>query len=521
MTRFLTFLFVIISLSACTSTTDQDEIKKIILLAGPKSHPPGFHEYLKTVRLIKVALDNSNVSNLETIVLNGWPEDTSVFKGADLVVTISDGYDGRVPDRYAQVPWETPERMEIMNSLMEKGCGFSAIHFSTFMDDEKGQKILEWGGGYFDWQDDNGDPNWYSAITTITTQIDEGSFGDHPINNGVQPFELKEEFYYNIRFREEDPGLIPILSIPDLETTKKNGKVVAWAVEREDGGRGFSTTMGHFYANWENDQWRKLMLNGIVWAVGAEVPATGVESRFYSDQEVTEILFGKKQKGLILTGNDHPAHDWKAKTPVLKDIVETGTDIHMDVTTDPNDLFEYNLDDYDLILLNYCNWKDSSGLGERAKNSFVKFLEEGGGLVVVHFANGAFHYSLPEAGTSDWTEYRKIVPRVWDHEAESGHDKYGEFTVEPTPVEHPITRGIGAFKTMDELYFKQAGDITIEPLLHAKSKISGKYEPMAWTHTYGKGKIFQTVLGHSVESLSTTEVQQIIRRGAVWVSEVD
>ncbi|XOV93594.1 MAG: ThuA domain-containing protein [Bacteroidota bacterium] len=513
MTRFLTLLFMLCNL-ACSNSTEVK--RKIILLAGPKSHPPTYHEYLKTARLIKVALDHSNVSNLETIVLDGWPDDTSIFNGADLVVTHSDGYDGKVPDRYAQVPWEEPNRMQIMEELMAKGCGFSTIHFSTFMDDDKGKKILEWGGGYFDWQDDNGDPNWYSAIKTITTQVGADAFGDHPITNGVVPFELKEEFYYNIRFKEDDSRLTPILSVTDLETTQENGQVVAWAVEREDGGRGFCTTMGHFYANWENDQWRKLMLNGIVWAAGAKVPEEGVESKFYPDREVTELLYGKTQKGLILTGNDHPAHDWKAKTPVLKEIVEQGTDIHMDVTTDPNDLFEYDLEDYDLILLNYCNWKDSVGLSEKAKASFVKFLESGGGLVVVHFANGAFHYSLPEADGSDWPEYRKIIPRVWDHQSESGHDQYGKFLVEPTEITHSITNGIIPFETTDELYFRQAGDIPIQALLQAKSKVTGKYEPLAWTHTYGRGKVFQTLLGHSVESLSTPEVQEVIRRGSVW-----
>lgn len=515
MIRLLIPLLVLCTMG-CTSTLEEN--KKIVLLAGPKSHPPKYHEYLKTVRLIKVALDNSNLPNLETIVLNGWPEDTSVFNGADLVVTISDGYDGKVPDRYSQVPWETQEGMEIMDDLMKKGCGFSTIHFSTFMDDVKGKRILEWGGGYFDWQDDNGDPNWYSSITTITTQVGEQSFNNHPINNGVEPFELKEEFYYNIRFKENDPRLTPVLTIPDLRTMQENGQVVAWAIVREDGGRGFSTTMGHFYANWENDQWRKLMLNGIVWAAGFEVPAMGVESRFYSDREVTEQLFGKTRKGLILTGNDHPAHDWKSKTEVLIEIVEQGTDIHMDVTKDPNDLFEYNLKDYDLILLNYCNWKDSVGLGEKAKSSFIEFVSNGGGIVAIHFANGAFHYSLPEARESDWPEYRKVIPRVWDHQAESGHDKYGEFIVEPTSVLHPITDEIKAFITMDELYFRQVGEISVEPLLQAKSKITGDYEPMAWTHSYGKGKVFQTVLGHSVESLEVPEVQEIIRRGAVWVA---
>ncbi len=52
-----------------------------------------------------------------------------------------------------------------------------------------------------------------------------------------------------------------------------------WAVERPDGGRGFGFTGGHFHDNWENDQYRKVVLNAMVWLTGTEVPPDGVESR--------------------------------------------------------------------------------------------------------------------------------------------------------------------------------------------------------------------------------------------------
>ncbi len=54
---------------------------------------------------------------------------------------------------------------------------------------------------------------------------------------------------------------------------------MAWATEREDGGRGFGFTGGHFHWNWGDDQFRKLMLNAIVWTAKAEVPETGVPSK--------------------------------------------------------------------------------------------------------------------------------------------------------------------------------------------------------------------------------------------------
>ena len=146
---------------------------------------------------------------------------------------------------------------------------------------------------------------------------------EHPVARGLpERFRLHDEFYYNLRFAAEDPRLQPILSVPALAGDQENGDVVAWAVEREGGGRGFGTSTGHFFENWKNPNYRKLILNAIIWTAGAEVPAGGVESRFYTDQEVARFLYGSSIKALILSGDHHPAHRWELTTPVLRKILE-------------------------------------------------------------------------------------------------------------------------------------------------------------------------------------------------------
>jgi type 1 glutamine amidotransferase len=494
---------------------EKQKTKKVILLAGAKSHPPGEHEYIKTVRLLKAMLDNSNVASISTeIYYNGWPDDPGVLNGADLILSISDGQDGEL---YSPTPFLTPDRMLVMEKLMKKGCGFITIHFSTFAPDHYGEQMLEWGGGYFDWQDNSGERNWYSAIKTIEADITAASLGKHPITNGVKPFRIKEEFYYNIRFLENDKRLTPIVTVPQLESRNKNGNVVAWAITRKDGGRGFGTTMGHYYSNWEIADFRKLILNAIVWTAGAVVPAEGVIANYFTDAEVNRLLYNKTRKVLILTGDNHPAHLWKETTPVIQQAIEKNTSIKADVSTNIEDLSQYTLPDYDLIVLNYCNWNDPRGLSDASKKAFTSYLNEGGGLMIIHFANGAFHSSLPESGTSDWPEYRRIVRRVWDHHAGSAHDKFGKFLVDITDEKHPITEGMKSFHITDELYYNQRGDDPIIPLLTARSKDTGKEEPLAWVYTYGKGKIFQTLLGHDAEALQTPEVQQILMRAAQWI----
>ena len=142
----------------CAQNPEVQEHTKIVLLAGKKSHGPGDHEYIKTVRLIKVLLDEApNLKNLYTeIHYNGWPEDVTTLDDADLILTISDGRDGPL---YSPVPFMTEERMAVMRKQMDRGCGLALIHFSTFASDHFGGDILEWSGGYFDWQGDDGERN--------------------------------------------------------------------------------------------------------------------------------------------------------------------------------------------------------------------------------------------------------------------------------------------------------------------------------------------------------------------------
>jgi type 1 glutamine amidotransferase len=347
---------------------------------------------------------------------------------------------------------------------------------------------------------------------------------EHPVSRGVQPFQIVEEYYYDLRFKPQDPRFTSIIQVPDLEAENPQGKIVAWAIERDDGGRGFGTSLGHFYGNWKNEYYRKLLLNAVVWTAGMEVPEGGVKSDFYTDKQVTRLLFGNSYKGLILTGNNYPGHKWEQTTPPIKEALELNGEIHIDVSYDINDLYQYDLRDYDFLAFNYCNWEVPDPLWEGSKKALVDYVERGGGLMFIHFANGAFHFSLPEAGDSDWPYYRKLCRRVWNHNGNSTHDKYGSFTVNVRDPQHTITRGVNDFEVSDELYYNQEGDEPIHVLLSAISKDTGREEPQAWvyeiSHDNGKNsRVFQTVLGHDTVSLNTPGLQKVLSNAALWLAK--
>jgi type 1 glutamine amidotransferase len=124
------------------------------------------------------------------------------------------------------------------------------------------------------------------------------SLPQHPITRGVKPFKITDEWYYHMRFRKGMRGVIPILTDlpPEKTLSREDGphsgnpavreaikrgepQHLMWAAERADGGRGFGFTGGHFHKNWRDDNFRKIVLNAIIWSTKAEVPANGVESR--------------------------------------------------------------------------------------------------------------------------------------------------------------------------------------------------------------------------------------------------
>jgi type 1 glutamine amidotransferase len=274
--RSYIYLLILLSFFGMLKAPAADEVKgkKIVLIAGKKSHGPGDHEYEKGVQLLKHALDtSSNVKGIKTeIYTNGWPADSKVLEDASTILLFCDGADH---DEQAH-PILHDDRMATMRRLMKRGVGFVAIHYTVFVPAEKGGKdFLDWLGGYFDYETGTAPNKWYSAIQNKSFNLKPVGT-NHPIARGLQPFELHEELYYRLRFQPEDKRIIPILSFA-ADPHDFDG-VVAWATERADGGRGFGFTGGHTHQNWQNPNVRRMVLNALVWTAKVEVPSGGVES---------------------------------------------------------------------------------------------------------------------------------------------------------------------------------------------------------------------------------------------------
>lgn len=210
-------------------------------------------------------------------------------------------------------------------------------------------------------------------------------------------------------------------------------------------------------------------------------------------------------KILLVTGNDYPGHPWKETAPALRDLLQKDARLQVRVVEDPHVLDSRALQDYDAVVLHFMNWETPSP-GEAARDNLRRFVEAGKGLMLVHFACGAWQ---------DWPEFRNLAGRAWDPKLRP-HDPRGPFRVEIADPEHPITKGLQPFDTDDELYTCLAGERPIHVVAQARSKVDGKDYPMAFVLDYGKGRVFHTVLGHDVKAIANSAVPELLRRGCAW-----
>lgn len=293
--RYLIAAVAALYLSAALSpVASAAEKTKIVFIAGKPSHAPGDHEHRAGSMLLAKTL-NENMPNVDAqVTWYGWPDDASILEGAATIVIYCDGGEGHLLN----------DHLAEFQPYMDKGVGLVCLHYAVENTaGERGDKFLEWLGGYFEmnW---SVNPHWDADYKTLPS---------HPITSGVPPFGISDEWYYHMRFPADMKGVTPILTAlppesslsrpdgthsgnPDVRKAVANGEPqhMAWAFDRPNGGRSFGFTGGHFHKNWQNDDFRKLVLNAIVWTAKLDVPEGGVPSKTPTDEEMKANLDDKK-----------------------------------------------------------------------------------------------------------------------------------------------------------------------------------------------------------------------------------
>ncbi len=261
--------------------------KKLLLIAGRPSHGPGDHEFNAGCMLLQKCLEQSVPELVVELHKGGWPESDEAFAGADAVFFYMDGGAGH--------PAIKPERLNTLQKLMDRGVGMGCAHYAVEVPaGDPGEAWKKWIGGHYEHMF-SCNPFWSPEFT---------DFPDHDITRGVKPFSIRDEWYMNMRFRPEMKGVVSILEARPSDDVRDGPYVyprgpykhiidnsgrpetMMWAVEREDGGRGFGFTGGHVHTNWGEPNFRKVVLNALLWISGVDVPENGVESSL-TDHQLT------------------------------------------------------------------------------------------------------------------------------------------------------------------------------------------------------------------------------------------
>jgi len=293
-----------------SAVADPGKPRKLVLIAGQPSHPPMMHEFRAGTILLEKRL-----REVPGLVVDrhemGWVTDESTFDDADAVVCFSDG-NAKHPALQAE------GRLALIESLVARGVGFGCMHFGVEVPKDKGaEEFRRWIGGCYEHE--------WSCNPIYEAKFD--AFPEHPVTRGIEPFSITDEWYFNMRFAEgfdaegpkeingvkftpllvttptdetrDGPYVYPKGPYPHIQGAKGRKEALMWSVERPDGGRGFGFTGGHFHKSWQDEAFRKVILNALCWIAGVEVPDGGIASAPVSDEEIALNLDDKKPKKAV------------------------------------------------------------------------------------------------------------------------------------------------------------------------------------------------------------------------------
>ena len=251
-----------------------------------------------------------------------------------------------------------------------------------------------------------------------------------------------------------------------------------------------------------------------------------------------------KLRMVIIDGQNN--HNWKEMTPFMKAFLEKTGRFTVEVATTPTadaaaedwQAFRPDFFQYQVVLSNY----NGQRWPREVEMSLVKFVDAGGGLVIVHAANNAF---------PDWPEWNQMIGLGWRDAgfgdrltlAEdgrvvvtpkgegpgAGHGPQHEYAIVVRDREHPVMQGLPAewVHGQDELYHGQRGparDMHVLATAYSAESQKGTsaHEPMIWWIPQGQGRVFTTVMGHIMatgnSALRCIGFQTVVARGSEWAA---
>lgn len=157
-------------------------------------------------------------------------------------------------------------------------------------------------------------------------------------------------------------------------------------------------------------------------------------------------------------------------------------------------------------------------MDEAQKAALTGFVRSGGGFLGVHSATDTFY---------DWPEYGKLIGGYFNEHP--WHEKVRILIADPGD---PLVAFLGrSIDLDDEIYqirdFDAGGSHVLLRLDPASVELSRPEVhpqpygwPLAWTRSYGQGRVFYTALGHEERVWRDARFQQLMRNAALWTMDL-
>ena len=144
------------------------------------------------------------------------------------------------------------------------------------------------------------------------------------------------------------------------------------------------------------------------------------------------------------------------------------------------------------------------------KAAILAFVEGGGGFVGIHSATDTLY---------EWSDYGRLVGAYF---LEHPWTQPATVLVEGPP--HPSTAGLGErFAIREEFYtFRENPRPRVQVLLRLDALsvgTTGDY-PLAWSHAFGRGRVYYNALGHFDETWRDPRFHRQLSGGIRWASGV-
>lgn len=196
---------------------------------------------------------------------------------------------------------------------------------------------------------------------------------------------------------------------------------------------------------------------------------------------------------------------------VLKQLAESSGAFAVTVSEDVRMLRAESLQQYQAVMF-YTTGE--LPMSEAEKAALLGFVRSGRGFIGVHSATDTFYA---------WPDYLDLIGGYFN-----GHPWRQQVTIDVADRSSPLVSFLGdEFRLDDEIYqisdFDYRGSHVLLRLDPAsvdltKPDVRRRFYgwPLAWTRSYGQGRVFYTALGHEAAVWADPRFQRMLLNAVVW-----